>query len=217
MKAACVKQICKPAAKFCDGKQPKQCNGYGTAASVLPACAAGTFCHTGVCKKKVCTPNTLKCKDTGTLRKCNALGVGWEVIGCGASQVCNANKCKKKVCDPQKSWCVGAVAKTCDKTGLKVAAQEDCGKAGKSCVQGKCIAKFCGDGDCNKGVETCATCPKDCGICPPSGCQALPTAGCGGCSCESCVCAIDPFCCSQLWSGLCAQICQNQCGSICKP
>lgn len=215
--SGCVKQICVPAKLYCEAGEPKQCNGYGTQATPLAKCAAGTFCHLGACKKKICTAGELRCKDTTTLEKCDDLGVAWEVVGCGASQVCSAKACKKKVCEPKQYVCDGQVSKQCAADGLSVAKTEDCAKAGKACVTGKCIAKFCGDGDCNVGVETCTSCEQDCGKCPPTGCEAMSQAGCDGCTCEACVCQIDPFCCSQLWSGLCAQICQNQCGATCKP
>lgn len=214
--AECVKQECEPAAKYCDGEQPKQCNGYGTASSLLPKCAAATICHNGECKKKTCTPGELQCKDKDTLRQCNTKGVDWDVVGCGAGQVCGDKKCSKKLCEPGKAACDGTIARGCDATGLKYAFEKDCAKSDQNCLNGNCVAKYCGDGTCDKPTETCTNCEKDCGKCPPTGCTQLPTAGCSGCTCEACVCQWDPNCCSQLWSGLCAQICQNQCGSTCK-
>ncbi len=213
--AQCVKKICEPTKKFCDGKQPKQCNGYGTAASILPGCTGATFCHAGTCKKKVCTPGEFKCKNAQTLQQCNTLGVAWDVVGCGGGQVCGAKQCKKKTCDPGKALCVGTVAKGCDSTGLKWAFVKDCAKSQQSCQNGNCIKQHCGDGTCNKGTETCKNCEKDCGKCPPDGCSPLPSAGCSNCPCQKCVCDLDPFCCTGLWTATCALICKNCANSTC--
>jgi hypothetical protein len=211
----CIKQVCSPAKKFCDGAQPKQCNGYGTSASVLPVCTGTAKCHGGVCLKKICTPGELQCKDAGTLQQCALTGVAWEVVGCGAGQICGDKKCAQKLCEPSKAICDGSVAKGCDATGLKFSFQKDCAKDGKNCLNGNCVVKFCGDGTCDKGVEKCSTCEKDCGKCPPTGCTGLPTAGCSGCTCETCVCQQDPNCCSQVWGLVCGKICKEICGSKC--
>ncbi len=213
----CVTAVCAPGAKQCKDGKPLDCNGDGTAWIPQPECIAGSACSEGVCKKQDCKPGAKKCDGPGAVLVCNKNGVGYSPQSCPAGQVCMDAACKAQLCTPGSSWCDKAVAKTCDVTGLAIANTVDCGKAGKSCKGGICVEKGCGDGECTKSIgETCTSCAKDCGACPPDGCKALPAAGCQGCACEKCVCDFDGTCCSQSWSGLCATLCQTACTNTCK-
>ena len=68
---------------------------------------------------------------------------------------------------------------------------------------GTCVE--CGDGECN-GLETCETCPLDCGWCEGEGvcCEANGTPGCEDFEITVCVCEQDSYCCESEWDNLCA-------------
>ncbi len=213
----CVKTICPPEAASCKEGIPQLCSADGTALLPQPACGKDAACVDGLCAKKDCNPGKKKCQDVGSVLVCNKNGVGWAATPCPAKEVCLSGACKAQLCAPATAWCDGAVAKTCDITGLAIANTVDCKKAGKTCKGGICVDKGCGDGECTKGIgENCTSCAKDCGACPPDGCKALPTAGCQNCACQQCVCDFDGTCCSQAWSGLCATLCETACTNTCK-
>ena len=74
----------------------------------------------------------------------------------------------------------------------------------------------CGDGQCS-GVESCGTCPDDCGACEGGDCCAAhPTTGCDDLACTELICPADPFCCATQWDQICADAALSQCES-CAP
>lgn len=83
------------------------------------------------------------------------------------------------------------------------------------CVGGPnvCTGPECGDGYC-QDLETCETCPQDCGSCESSCCQGGSLPGCDDPLCQEIVCAIDDFCCTQKWDWACAEYAEDHC-SVC--
>jgi hypothetical protein len=76
----------------------------------------------------------------------------------------------------------------------------------------------CGDGVCDP-TEDCASCPDDCGPCPPCPgegdcCVAHRTPGCADPDCCAVVCAADAFCCEVSWDDICASLAVDLCGCL---
>lgn len=83
---------------------------------------------------------------------------------------------------------------------------------GESCVflAADACTSCCGNGVCDE-LETCETCPEDCGGCPGPCCLAGDGPGCTEPDIEECVCAFMPECCEVEWTAPCASSAE-QCG-----
>ena len=80
------------------------------------------------------------------------------------------------------------------------------------CVGGPnvCTEPECGDGYC-QDLETCETCPLDCGLCETNCCDPHDSPGCNDQTCQDIVCAIDDFCCTNTWDWVCASDAEKHC------
>jgi hypothetical protein len=135
---------CVPA---CDGKDcgPDGCGGYcgtfplGQCAQSNQTCVDGVCLCAQQCVGKVCGPD----------------GCGGSCGTCpGASDVCTVGKC---VCQPN---CIG---RECGSDGC-TASCGTCPSALFECSPLGTCTPTCGNGPCD-GIETCETCPGDCGVC----------------------------------------------------
>ncbi|MSP91924.1 MAG: hypothetical protein EXR79_09030 [Myxococcales bacterium] len=158
---------------------------------------------TDVCGDKVCAPNE-KCstcmKDCGACSVCGDgkcdLASGENCTDCDKDCGACPTECKqKKPADPDAKGCTGCACEKC------VCAQDGycCNTAWDSLCVGACETKcggpkcgaggFCGDDDCEPGVEDATTCPNDCatGKCGDGKCTAPEscdkcTVDCGFCT-----------------------------------
>ncbi len=117
--------------------------------------------------------------------------------------------CNDLVCDPETGWHQEQVDGPCD--------DDDPCTEGDQCHEGFCVGgpnvctnPECGDGYC-QDLETCETCPEDCGSCESSCCQGGSLPGCDDPLCQEIVCAIDGFCCAEKWDWACADFAEDHC------
>jgi hypothetical protein len=165
-----------------DGDQCTQddtCQDGVCTAGRAVVCTASDQCHAaGTCDRQTGTcsnPDKIDgtaCNDGNRCTTGDACRAGvciaGTAVGCTASDQCH----NAGTCDPATGACSNPPAEN----------GRPCGAPGQTCQNGACVTpttSLCGDGTCNES-ETCATCPEDCGPCPP-------VCGDGVCDeCETC-------------------------------
>lgn len=101
---------------------------------------SGSVCNQPVCENE-CVNGICQVTNLGPTCVCYQ---GWEGSSCQKAVCqppCKQGECKKPyVCECNRGW----IGKACDH-----------------------LESICGDSICDEGVETCKSCPADCGSCPP--------------------------------------------------
>jgi hypothetical protein len=97
---------------------------------------------------------------------------------------------------------------------------DECTK-GDLCVAGVCTAGEqvcgeCGNANCET-VESCISCPEDCGECTGDCCIPQETPGCGDQEIMGCTCDLDPYCCETMWDDICIEEAVSECALNCVP
>ncbi|MBT9554418.1 MAG: hypothetical protein IV100_00260 [Myxococcales bacterium] len=126
---------------------------------------------------------------------------------CAASDCCAGSVCDEPTCQV----CACALDPACCSDW-----PEQCSDLASSGACAGSCGCTCGDGACDAVLDSCATCPTDCGPCTGSCCEASSSPGCAEEDCSSCVCEFAPDCCSSAWSdecvGLAEFVCPLECG-----
>ena len=197
--AACADTVCAVDPFCCDNSWDGLC--AGEAQDMCEVCGAtGPVCGDGVCEPgEVCD---VDCADPG---------------GCLADS-CDFGNC------PDFDACADALSclEDCATEGCAEGCLEGLGPNATEFLTGViacgvdagCFAPEppgCGDGECSS-VESCQSCPDDCGECPVGDCcEGNDAPGCSDAACQDAVCALDPFCCESAWDGICADLATNEC------
>ncbi len=184
-------KVCEPTAKFCGEDASGNdvvnlCDGAGSSATTVQACAKPLFCSGGSCV--VCEPGTTTCQP-GALATCKSDGSAYDVVTCpAATPACVKDACR--LCEPGGVFCraasdtLAAAVMVCGPKGETASAIKACGadqvchkNTCKNCVPGLavCIGMtplVCGIDGTAATVGT--SCAKSGLLCGAAGC------GCGG-------------------------------------
>ena len=171
------------------------CDADETCESCVEDCGACPTCGDGTCDAdETCE---LCPADCGTCPEPGDCCVAHDGPGCADPA------CQDLVCAEDAFCCDTTWDETCAAIAGAVCA---------ACAE----PSVCGDGACT-GVETCADCAEDCGVCPEPGdcCHPTEAAGCTDAAVQACVCALDDFCCQLAWDEICVADAMASCGLVC--
>jgi hypothetical protein len=146
------------------------CNadGSGIAAGGTNCTTIDSVCVDGVCKKQICSPNSMFCDTTlNAIVRCTEDGLAATMnSGCEYSQFCDSAtvECKDLKCIPNQPACNDVVATTCNALGSGyVAGGTNCLKSGLNCRLGACVAEPCVASSffCDSASNAVFICPMD--------------------------------------------------------